>query len=1065
MKFVMRVLLFLSVLIAGTPSWAAIPGQMNEDIDIFLLNAAIPAQRPNVLIIWDNTANWGQTMGASTAYDLEKAALSTVISNLKTGDNGEPLYNVGLMLFTETGGGNSNARGSYVRYHIRPMTGDIKDPVTGAVITKGNKTMLAELISSLHTINDRGSNAQYAKAMHEAYLYFGGNTALAGSGQMKRDCEAFADAPSGNPDPKNANQVCKADLQNYTSPIGDGCQKNYIIFISNGTTDNGENNEAQGLLTALPANKGVTPALIGLNPAGEQANWADEYARYMAKNAIHPDPKFKESRAKTFAIAVYDAANCVSPFTKNSNACNQRALARSQSVTHGDGEYFDGTNLDQIKIALEQTFARIQEVDGAFASTTLPVSVNVRGTHVNQLYMGVFRPDAGLKPRWDGNLKMYQLAADFGTNPPTVFLADANGNAAEDTTNGFIKSGARSHWTITETPGFWAFLPEVATEPTVAFDNPDGPTVEKGATAQGLRTAYKTSQAGRTVYTCLGTCGTLSNFEDSNSAITAAMLGVAAAADPVAERTKLIDWVRGQNNAGNEPSNGVGTDVRPSIHGDVLHSRPAVVNYNRNTPADDNDVVAFYGANDAIFRAVKGGVTGASAAGTELWGFIAPEFFDRLNRLRNNSPVMDPGANRRQYFMDGSIGVYRKDANNDGKIDPAIDPNDKVHLFVGMRRGGRFLYAIDVTNPNSPVLLWKKSNTDFPELGQTWSEPKVATINLAGTPTVVLIMGAGYDSTVQDNENALPGTDTMGRGIMILDAATGNMIWQAGHPEHLPTVQVPEMTNSIPSDVTILDRNGDGFIDRLYVGDTGGNLWRVDIADPDLNNWVVNKLATIGGTDPVDRRKFLYPPDVVFNPGVTPGFDSVLIGTGDREHPFETIVANRYYMFKDFGTGNAFVPPMITASTLANADAADLAAQLKETTNQGWSLNMLQGEKVVSGSITLGGVTFFNTNTPVSVATNACTTNLGEARQYALSFENASAVIDYDGTPGFDRSSQPYGKGGFLPSPVPVVVQIENPATGEKTTFNVVVAGTKITMPPQTALEHRYRTYWYMKTD
>ena len=51
-------------------------------------------------------------------------------------------------------------------------------------------------------------------------------------------------------------------------------------------------------------------------------------------------------------------------------------------------------------------------------------------------------------------------------------------------------------------------------------------------------------------------------------------------ADP-ADRDELIRWVRGRDNYENEKSNVATPDVRLSVHGDVLHSRPAVVNYGR----------------------------------------------------------------------------------------------------------------------------------------------------------------------------------------------------------------------------------------------------------------------------------------------------------------------------------------------------------------------------------------------------------------------------------------------------------------------------------------------------
>ena len=61
-------------------------------------------------------------------------------------------------------------------------------------------------------------------------------------------------------------------------------------------------------------------------------------------------------------------------------------------------------------------------------SASLPVSVNARGTFLNQIFMGMFRPDGDALPRWRGNLKQYQ----FGYDPTTdsLFLSDKNGNPA-----------------------------------------------------------------------------------------------------------------------------------------------------------------------------------------------------------------------------------------------------------------------------------------------------------------------------------------------------------------------------------------------------------------------------------------------------------------------------------------------------------------------------------------------------------------------------------------------------------------------------------------------------------
>src|SRR5690349_1451639 len=163
----MRLGLALIGLSLALPGYTqSVPGQINQDIDLFLINPAVAADRPNVLIIWDNTANWGQQVTHQTAYSIERQALSQVVSALNDD------FNVGLMLFTESG--NGTPKGAYMRFGVRQSTAL-------------NKTALAGLINGLDVNADKGSAADYAKAMYEAYLYFGGKSAYVGQFQPKRD--------------------------------------------------------------------------------------------------------------------------------------------------------------------------------------------------------------------------------------------------------------------------------------------------------------------------------------------------------------------------------------------------------------------------------------------------------------------------------------------------------------------------------------------------------------------------------------------------------------------------------------------------------------------------------------------------------------------------------------------------------------------------------------------------------------------------------------------------------------------------------------------------------------
>ena len=497
--------------------------------------------------------------------------------------------------------------------------------------------------------------------------------------------------------------------------------------------------------------------------------------------------------------------------------------------------------------------------------------------------------------------------------------------------------------------------------------------------------------------------------------------------------------MRGEDNRNNEDSNGISTDIRASIHGDVLHSRPAVVNYNRSA----DDIMVYYGANDGVFHAVKGGQ--ADTDGGEKWGMVFPEFIGNLRRLRENGPDIST-ASPKPYFADGAISVYQYDANNDNKYVAA--DGDKVYLYVGMRRGGSFAYCLDVSDPLNPIYLWKIDNltSGFSELGQTWSSMRPAVIRASTDP--VVIFGAGYDS---DNEDPLPATaNNKGRGIFVVNGLTGALI------QHIN----PSGMGSVPADLTVLDRNSDGFFDRIYANDTKGNVWRMDIDDADPDNWVSYKIASLGGSG-ADARKFLNKPDVVFGGS----YDAVLVGSGDREHPFDSSVTNRFYMLKDpkVGlTGGLFCGDVGSERTCVETDFADATSNPFQnttlpTTVNGWYLTLDSGEKVVGSPVTAFGTLFFGTNMPKISAPGVCSTNLGEARLYSINYANGAATIDIDSNVVINSSDR-YQKmpgGGFPPSPITARVDVDGKPT------DVVCTGAKCFAPGNvTTNTNRYRTYW-----
>ena len=84
-------------------------------------------------------------------------------------------------------------------------------------------------------------------------------------------------------------------------------------------------------------------------------------------------------------------------------------------------------------------------------------------------------------------------------------------------------------------------------------------------------------------------------------------------------------------------------------------------------------------------------------------------------RLNLTKLFYDPSASFKHYGVDGDIVPVTKDVDRDGIIEPA--DGDFVYIIFGMRRGGETYYAIDVTDKNSPDLIWTQ---DFVEGGESW---------------------------------------------------------------------------------------------------------------------------------------------------------------------------------------------------------------------------------------------------------------------------------------------------------------------------------------------------------
>lgn len=848
-------------------------------------------------------------------------------------------------------------------------------------------------------------------------------------------------------------------------------------------------------------------------PTSTNTNYFDEWARFLYQTDV--SAATGKQNINTYTIDVF----------KDQQDFNETSLLIAAAQA-GGGKYFMANDESAIKNAMRNIFSQIQSVNSVFASSSLPVSVNTQGTYLNQVFMGMFRPDGSASPRWPGNLKQYQFALINGV----LQLADENGVAAISPTTGFVTPCATSFWS-TDTGQYWNYGGAVALgdcsaaqsafpvsgSTSIYSDAPDGEVVEKGGSAQRLRGVYSsgstlvsssmnyqlcstgqtpaTSQC-RMLDTCNGTsttsCTAITSFDPSNTTINATTLNLA----DTTQVNNLIWWVRGQD-VDNENSNydslgnPIINEMRPSVHGGVVHSQPAVIDYGGTI-----GTVAFYGADDGVFHAVDGNQ--ANTDGIELWGFIAPETYSLLQRLRANSPLIaypgvtgSPTPLPKDYYFDGAIGVYQNSAAG------------KVWIYPSMRRGGRAIYAFDVSNPNSPTIKWRKgcftsdttnntscsTDVNFPtawaSIGQTWSAPQIVYlsgyVDGSGIPKPVLIFGGGYDQCEDvDSQARCTTTPIMGANIWFVDADTGAIL------------RIYPTNYSVVGDLDPL-KNSSGNLTYVYASDTGGNIYRINVGTLDttgttFTGWSNNTapantiLASMSQTN--QARKFLSGPSVV----QTSGYNAVLLGSGDREHPlvsdypcgnFSTtagyFVTNQFYMLMDTppGYGPTLTPGSLvdvtsgtTTSTTTNGVTTITNVSTSGTTTSstsGWLFNFGQCEQSVNKALTIAGTTYFGTNTPSNSTGTSCTANLGIANGYAVSFLTGNAVSSL-----VPRDAAFVG-GGMPPSPVAGVVNVGGTnypfcigCIDTSAANSSALQGNKINVNPASS---RYRAYWYMETD
>jgi type IV pilus assembly protein PilY1 len=1092
-------------------------GSLADDTDIYLSPAVATGAEPLVMFTLDYRPNLTATVCGGTECDtliaegylpptgpynffqLLRAALKKVLDPIGGVRVGFMLNHDDNCTGSPTSGPSKTgcSNGAYVLSGFNLMGAGTDDP--GTYQTLGEDPAKVAFFNKLAAIPDPGGSTSHSYQGKE--LYFELFRYLTGQGIYNGHLgyKSFGDTnASTNLDAYAPGYSWDTGIESgtdYISPIqaAGECARTFVINMMFQVSNQEDDSDAA--ITATKAAGGME----GISLSGS-SNSFDTVIRYL-KDADLGDGTFGT------VTNLGGVQNVTSYFIVDPTKLN--------TTTHGYASA-GGTGValplsddpDELINTLNSLFTSILSVSTTFVSPSVPVNVFNRTQVVNEVFLALFDPDENGYPFWNGNLKKLQVGKNATTNESE--LQDVTGANAIDI-DGRIKRDA-----IT----FWTDVPSLPAPVNDEVAGADGRSVPRGGAGQRLPGfiaggpgATNTDPGARQLFAVdpsdlvdglmpIDTTPTTaaSLWTEITAGWTPAASSGTYAGASTAEQIRALNTLKFARGLEDD-----GVTTRPWLLGDPLHSQPLAINYGGRGggyDANNPDIRLMMGTNDGYMHMFRNTTPSAAEDGAESWAIIPREAIPVLDRLRTNAagtPVHPTGT-------DGSPAAFTQDVNFDGNI--ISSDGDIAHVYFGLRRGGKTYYAFDISDPDAPKLLWTLGKgapgTDFAELGQTWSTPQVGSLKVGGTVKRVLVFAGGYNGDDgsddlgdlgKDAKNratragAIPSpgaNDDEGNAVFIVDAVNGDLIWKAvyGTSPGYDTVRKaythPGMLDSFPAGVSAVDTNGDRLLDRIYAADTGGVVWRIDLAglfdhdnstltpkilvNDERSVWQVNRLLSVGRhvagfTTIADDRRFFNRPDIVQSRDDVGPFDGVLIGTGDREDPNGTDVDNFFYLIKDRAVTSGLPTPI----TLEHAHITDLTSNCLQDSscsvtpnlNNGWRIALgANGEKSLASPITAAGSVFFSTFSPTP-PTGTCSLSEGTGRLYVVALQDATAVFNFDTTndvgsvPVLDRVDL-LASGGIPVAVVPLgggELLIQGQEAGQ----NIVNAGGQMS----------FKTYWH----
>ena len=668
-----------------------------------------------------------------------------------------------------------------------------------------------------------------------------------------------------------------------------------------------------------------------------------------------------------------DGTTCNWPIPASGSLTNIDDLWHA--AVDGGGTYFSATDPTSLSSGLSGALAAITARKGAASAAATSTLNPVPGN--NFAYLASYTT-----VKWQGNLEARTVNTNTGAiSPSAVWCVESivsDTCAAPATIVADTSGGSISYNCVTAgaTP-FSCAAPGVFDIATSECRVP----MTTGCTGT-MPGRVATNSDTRTIYTANSGATALINFGSGTDATANAAYAAANSANFDATRlsgltqwsslsatqqanavgANLVSFLRGQYGYEDRSANLVGPvdnrlyRYREATMGDALESTPSFVAapvFQYSDPGYSNFVAAqsgrlgtvYVGTNDGMLHAFSAQAEGGGTIppGTERWAYVPSMVIPNMWKLADKDY-----ANRHTNYVNGSPAVSDICTAN---CTDSVTAVWRTILVGGLNAGGRGYYALDITDPATPTLLWEftttagNGSTQDDDLGYTYGTP-VVTAKSDGT--WVVLVTSGYNNTSPGN----------GQGYLyVLNAATGAIISKIG-------TGVGDTTT--PSGLSKIaawnDASSSNRATYVYGGDLLGNLWRFDISSAGTLDLAVLKDPS-GNPQPVTTTPILGKIQAI------PGARVVFVGTGQylQTADLSNTQVQTVYAIKDNNATATLVNPAnsprdsatLVQQTMANTGSGTRTSSSNPvdwTTQYGWYADLPDtGERVnIEGQLVQG---------------------------------------------------------------------------------------------------------------